>query len=76
MSEFTFVDDVKSMFTKPRFLNNGRLKVRLDHQMEPETCSKPLGYMGDSPQADVAVERGRRNRVRTTTDHGDSTTPF
>ena len=76
MYESTFVDDGNLLFTKPRFLNDGKLKVRLDPQMEPETCLKPLGYMGDSPQADVAVERGRRNRVRTTTDHGDSTTPF
>ena len=75
MYESTFVDDGNLLFTKPRFLNDGKLNVRLDPQMEPETCLKPLGCMGDSPQADVVAERGQMNRGRTTTDHGDSTTP-
>ena len=75
MYESTFVDDGDLLFTEPMFLNDEKLKARLDHQMKPETCQKPLGCMGDSPQADAVVEREQMNRGRTTTGHGDSTTP-
>ena len=75
MYESTFVDDGDLLFTEPRFLNDQKLKARLDPQMEPETCLKPLGCTGDSPQADVVVERGQMNRGRTTAGCGDSTTP-
>ena len=74
MYESTFVDDDDLLFTEPRFLNDEKLKARLDPQMEPDTRLKSLGCTGDFPQADVVVERGQMNRGRTTAGHGDSTT--
>ena len=56
-------------------LNDEKFKARLDFQMQPETCLKPLGCMDDSPQADVVAEQGQTNRGRTTVGHDDSTTP-
>ena len=76
MYESTFVDDGNLQFTKPRILNDGRLKACLDPQTVPDTCLMPLGDRGDSLQADAVAERGPMSKVRTTTDHGDSTTPF
>ena len=75
MYESTFVDNGDLLFTEPRLLNDEKFKARLDPQMKPETCLKPLGCMGDSPQADVVAERGQMNRGRTTIGHGDNTTP-
>ena len=75
MYESTFVDDGDLLFTEPRFLNDEKLKARLDPQMEPDTRLKSLGCTGDFPQADVVVERGQMNRGRTTAGRGDSTTP-
>ena len=74
MYESTFVDDGDLLFTEPRFLNDEKLKARLDPQMEPDTRLKSLGCTGDFPQADVVVERGQMNRERTTAGHSDSTT--
>ena len=56
------------------FINDDRLRVRLDSEMEPETHLELLGCKDDSLQEDEEAERGHTGWERTEAGHDDKTT--